>query len=203
MLSKSILTICAAAILSSCVSNKDTSKFVTYIQPINGIDGYQGISLYEDGRAQSYNMASLNYESFKIDGDKITLTGESFGNHQTIAFSDNFDIVIYNDNELVLRRNDLILDYFNENLLNRVKVVEGTLELSHESYAFIEGDKEYWVKDCTQKLYSEYDKLTGGVKNGKSINAKLKVVDLGKEQDGFAADYDGTYKVIGIISLTK
>lgn len=81
--------------------------------------------------------------------------------------------------------------------------VEGTLTVGHEVRGFVaEGDTlDYWVVDATDKLLPMYDSLTGGVKNGKPVHARLRVVDEGKADDGFAESYDGVYRVVGIESM--
>ena len=62
----------------------------------------QGISLSEDGKASSIGMATLKYEAWKVDGDKLILKGKSIGNHQEIEFSDELDIVELKTNTLTL-----------------------------------------------------------------------------------------------------
>ena len=41
----------------------------------------------------------------------------------------------------------------------------------------------------------KYDDMTKGIKNGKPVYVELEVVDMGKADDGFAADYEGVYPV--------
>ena len=55
----------------------------------------------------------------------------------------------------------------------------------------------------TGKLYTLYDQVTKGTKNGEPIKATLKVEYNGKWKDGFAASYAGVYFVREIISLEK
>ena len=42
----------------------------------------------------------------------------------------------------------------------------------------------------------KYDDMTKGIKNGKPV--ELEVVDMGKADDGFAADYEGVYQIMKI-----
>ena len=48
-----------------------------------------------------------------------------------------------------------------------------------------------------------YQKAIGSnIMNYRPVKAKLTVQDLGKIKEGFAAEYNGTYEVQEIISLT-
>ena len=50
---------------------------------------------------------------------------------------------------------------------------------------------------------NEYRKVTGSsIINGKPVYALLTVEDICKHSDGFGTDYDGTYNVLKIISLS-
>ena len=52
------------------------------------------------------------------------------------------------------------------------------------------------------KLISDYRSLTGdGVEKATPVKAVLKVKNLGKLDDGFAADYDNALEVVEIVSL--
>ena len=42
----------------------------------------------------------------------------------------------------------------------------------------------------------KYDDMTKGIKNGKPVYVELEVVDMGKADDGFAADYEGVYQIM-------
>lgn len=81
----------------------------------------------------------------------------------------------------------------------------GTLIIGHEVRSFRpENDSlDYWIIDKTGRLSQEYDQITGGIKNGIPIQAELEVIDVGKSDEGFAAEYDGTYHVTKIIRLQK
>lgn len=88
---------------------------------------------------------------------------------------------------------------------NQTKVVSGTLTMGPEVRAFIEDGqtKEYWVIDKGGRLYEQYKELapiSQGVYT--PVKAKLKVLELPKMEDGFGADYDGTYSVVEVISIT-
>lgn len=81
--------------------------------------------------------------------------------------------------------------------------LKGTLTISHEVRSFTpDGSKEeYWIVDKTNSLYDIYDKASKGHKNGKPLQAILKVEYNGKWNDGFAADYSGVFFVREIINL--
>lgn len=82
--------------------------------------------------------------------------------------------------------------------------VEGSVTIGHEVRSFTAyGDTlEYWLTDKSGRLMEEYNKaVPEGVKNYTPADAVLKVIDRGCSSDGFAADYDGVYEVIDIISI--
>lgn len=85
-----------------------------------------------------------------------------------------------------------------------VQTVAGKLTMGHEVRAFVPDgqDKEYWLIDKSGKLYKEYLKIAP-VEAGAyvPVRAELKVNELPKMQDGFGAEYDGTYNVVEIISV--
>lgn len=84
------------------------------------------------------------------------------------------------------------------------KNVRGTLIIGHEVRSFSEegSSKDYWVSDETGLLMTEYRKAIGSeIVTGKPVTAELRVKIAKKMEDGFAADYDGTYKVMEIISI--
>lgn len=86
------------------------------------------------------------------------------------------------------------------------KLVDGTLVLGHEVSSFVENgqNKDFWVIDKTGNLYDEYLKIAP-LEEGAyvPVHAVLKVNEMPKMEDGFGAEYDGTYEVVEIISLDK
>lgn len=85
------------------------------------------------------------------------------------------------------------------------KEVSGTLRLGHEVRAFQDNadNKEYWLIDKSGRLMSEYQKLLGTeIIKYQPVNARLKVRETTNPQDGFGADYDGTYELEEIIELS-
>lgn len=81
--------------------------------------------------------------------------------------------------------------------------MEGELRIGHEVMSFApSGSKnEYWFVDKTGKLEDEYDRMTGGKKNGRPVKAVLKVEYRGKSDEGFAELYDGVMFVREVVSL--
>ncbi|MDE5705147.1 lipocalin family protein [Muribaculum sp.] len=113
--------ICAAAIcavatatLTLCVG-KNTDIEGRWVQPVPGQpDACQGIALEPDGKASSINMATLAYDTWTIEGNRLILGGKSIGNGQTIDFSDTLVIVRLSADTLVLRMDAMALEYTRE-----------------------------------------------------------------------------------------
>lgn len=85
-----------------------------------------------------------------------------------------------------------------------VQLLEGTLTIGHEVRTFSPTDstKTYWIVDKTGELYECYDQTAGGVKSARPLKAKLKVINRGKSQEGFAQSYIGVLEVHGIESIS-
>ena len=83
--------------------------------------------------------------------------------------------------------------------------LRGRVVMAHEVRAFIpEGDTaEYWIIDRSGALEREYDRATGGQKNGTSARAELKARYKGATDEGFAAGYEGVFEVVELISVEK
>lgn len=86
-----------------------------------------------------------------------------------------------------------------------MQTVKGKLAIGPEVRSFIpEGNNDtYWIIDETGELYHEYDKITGGIKNGTSVYAELQVEDMGKSNEGFSSGYKSVYKVYKINKIHK
>ena len=106
------LFLCAAAValLTACANNeKDIAG--TWMQP-SGLPGIeQGFTLEEGGKAASVNMATLQYEAWRLQGSSLILTGKSIGNGQTIAFADTLEIELLTQDSLKLKRGTLTLAF--------------------------------------------------------------------------------------------
>ena len=90
------------------------------------------------------------------------------------------------------------------NCSDGVKEVEGTVRLGHEVRAFTDNkdQKEYWLIDKSDLLMKAYNEaIKPQIAKYQPLKARLKVKDLGKLQEGFGAEYDGTYEVQEIISI--
>lgn len=98
-----------AIVMAACNGNDIAGEWV---EPIPGMeDQMQGISLNADGTASSINMATLQYETWKREGDNLILSGKSIGNGQTISFSDTLLIKNLTDEEMSLTRGEMTITY--------------------------------------------------------------------------------------------
>lgn len=73
----------ALSLLAASCSMQPTPSSLSgsWTQPIPGQPGHvQGMQLLPDGRAGSINMHTLLYQSWQLDGNRLTLTGKSIGN---------------------------------------------------------------------------------------------------------------------------
>ena len=109
---KKLLSVLCVLFLSAC---GDTEIPGTWLQPIPGMkDKTQGFTLNDDGTAQSVNMATLQYTTWRRDGDILTLTGRSIGNGQIIEFTEMYNIEQLTSDTLVLRNGDVTFTYSRE-----------------------------------------------------------------------------------------
>lgn len=78
-----------------------------WIQPVPGMEGqFQGINIKEGGDASSINMHTLVYQSWRHNGDKLTLKGESIGNGQTIQFDEVYEVEKLSGRTLILKNGE-------------------------------------------------------------------------------------------------
>lgn len=68
--------------------------------------GVMGFMLEADGKAKSINMATLVLESWRYDEGRLTISGRSIGNGQTIDFDEEYTVESLDDTTLVLARGD-------------------------------------------------------------------------------------------------
>ena len=156
--------VCLVGLLVSCGDLPQMEG--TWVEPVPGMENsVQGFKLEEGGKASSVNMATLQYESWKQEGDKLILSGKSIGNGVTIPFSDTLEIAGLTQDSLFLKRGTLVMRYVrNDGQGGRsVPMAEltpakktsfrtvGTLVLAHETRSFTpDGDTvSYWVIDKT------------------------------------------------------
>lgn len=84
--------------------------------------------------------------------------------------------------------------------------VTGKLTIGHEVRSFkADNDTiEYWFIDRTGKVREMYEELVPeGMKDYTPVKTELKVVKKGKSDDGFAADYDGTFEIVEVLMMEK
>lgn len=111
-LTLSVLGLIAATVLTACEGNSIEGNWT---EPVPGMENQlQGIHLEEGGKASSINMATLQYENWEKEGDKLILSGKSIGNHVTTSFKDTFTIVSLSNNALSLKKGSLTINYTRE-----------------------------------------------------------------------------------------
>ncbi len=99
----------AAIACVACSGNKIEGQWV---EPVPGMPSQvQGVSLREGGVASSINMATLQYDRWKQQGDTLILSGKSIGNGMTISFVDTLLIDELTDERLTLRSGDWVVAY--------------------------------------------------------------------------------------------
>lgn len=215
MKKKMYTALTAIAILTSAC-RQEPSLTGQWIEPVPGTsDAIQGIELKENGDATSINMATLQYKRWNREGDRLILSGESIGNHQTIAFTDTFEIGKLSTDSLILKKGDYMMsltrpqDTIPAALIQPASpkpfTVTGRLVIGHEIRSFIaDGDTtEYWIIDETDSLKPLYEQATGvNTQPYTPVKASLRVIETGKSTDGFAAQYDGVYRVKEVIEVS-
>lgn len=179
-----------------------------WVEPVPGMaNEVQGFRLEKGGKASSINMATLQYDTWAKQGNELILAGKSIGNRQTIQFSDTMEICRITSDTLIIKRGSLNMVYTrkgtDEVVSENVQTVKGKLVIGHEVRMFVaeNGIAEYWVVDKSGKLKSEYERITTGEKSYTPVYVEMKVKDLGKSDEGFAAAYAGVYEVVDIIDI--
>lgn len=98
-------------LLAACGGNT-TSIFGAWVEPVPGMEGQvQGVKIEKGGVASSVNMATLVYESWRQEGDKLILTGKSIGNGQTIEVTDTMEIKKLTVDSLILDNQGMEIRY--------------------------------------------------------------------------------------------
>lgn len=87
----------------------------------------------------------------------------------------------------------------------RTQILRGRVVVAHEVRSFVpEGDTtEYWLRDRSGALEREYDRVSGGARDGRPVEAELRLRYAGRDDEGFAAQYDGVYEVEEIRSMQR
>lgn len=90
----------------------------SWIQPIPGMESQnQGIKIMEGGKAESINMHTLLYNTWKLTGPNdfgkytLTLTGRSIGNDSSFDFTEEYTVDCYTGDVLTLSSGDVVLTY--------------------------------------------------------------------------------------------
>lgn len=100
-----------AVFLTACCAGEPTLEG-KWVEPIPGMEEQmQGVCLEKDGKASSINSATLQYKSWVRQGDTLVLSGQSLGNGQTIDFVDSYQIEKLSDTELILKSEDMTINY--------------------------------------------------------------------------------------------
>lgn len=88
---------------------------------------------------------------------------------------------------------------------DRSQILRGRVVVAHEVRSFTpEGDTtEYWLRDRSGALEREYDRVSGGARDGRPVEAELRLRYAGRDDEGFAAAYDGVYEVEEIRSMRR
>lgn len=104
--------ITAAKVVVKPVCRPDTEILGSWVEPVEGMPGkVQGINIGEGGVASSVNMATLLYETWRVNGDSLFLTGKSLGNGQTIQFIDTLKINKITTDSLFLSAGEYNVSY--------------------------------------------------------------------------------------------
>lgn len=203
---------CAALCVAgtSCTSGPSADKLVgVWLEPIPGMDGFQGMALSADGTARSVNMATLEYDRWQLLGRQLVLAGKSIGNGQTLGFADTLDIVRVDADSLILGRGDgrraysRAADAFDAEPENETHVVlEGTVTFAPEVRTFrAAGDSTtFWLIDesgCLEQRFVELGRAEW------TVGAELELCPVDNSVAEFAADYDGAYRVVRILRLDE
>ena len=105
-------SICGTMVAVVCTACSGNSIEGGWVEPVPGMENQmQGVNLEKGGKASSINMATLQYESWEKQGDKLILSGKSIGNHETGSFTDTLVIEKLTENELTLKKGSLSINY--------------------------------------------------------------------------------------------
>lgn len=100
-------------VMASCAKMGVSKIEGTWTQPIPGMtDQVQGFKLNADGTAESVNMATLKYNSWRLCGyDTLLLVGSSIGNGTSSHFTDTLTIKVLTEDSLHLTRGIMTVKY--------------------------------------------------------------------------------------------
>lgn len=107
---KKLLFICFGLFLSACGENSEIKgKWIELVPNMPEIQ--QGFNLEQGGVAESINMATLQYYAWEVKDNTLILSGKSIGNHQTIDFTEEYEIASIDDDKLVLKNGDYVREF--------------------------------------------------------------------------------------------
>ena len=193
--------------ITTLVACNDVTIEGSWVESVPGISNLkQGFTLEANGSASSINMATLKYEKWKKEGNLLLLSGISIGNHQSISFTDTLTVEQLTQDSLILKKGELVLRYSKTNEIPDEEAIPTpdtpTQKLLSVKGKLIIGHETRWIVDKTGELLQKYDGETKGIKNGTPVYVELEVIDMGKSDEGFAADYAGVYHVMKINKIT-
>lgn len=152
MSNRYIILLIIILLLNSCTEtseNKNLAGSWIEVMPSNP-QIIQGVTLNKDGSAESIGMATLLYEKWQNENDKLILWGKSVGNGQTINFSDTLNIIKNTSDSLILGKYGMYRIYYYKvenideikkfNVLDSLKSVEGLTELETRNYSGLISD---------------------------------------------------------------
>ena len=90
-------------------ANEEVTIVGSWVRPINGQPGEEGISFNQDGTAASINMATLVYKSWTKEGDNLKLEFESIGNGVTTTGTATYKIDEISPDTLKLSENGNVI----------------------------------------------------------------------------------------------
>ena len=93
----------AAKADSAAIASKTIDKELLYGAWIDQSEAKLNFSINPDGSAQSDNMETLLYKSWKLNKDMITFTIESVGNHTSSSEEESYSIDSLTKKKMVLK----------------------------------------------------------------------------------------------------
>lgn len=107
---KKIIFFIFGLLLAACGENVNIEG--KWVEPVPGMpEIQQGFNLEQGGKAESINMATLQYYAWEVKDNILILSGKSIGNHQTIEFTEEYEIASVDDDKLVLKNGDYVREF--------------------------------------------------------------------------------------------
>ena len=86
----------------SATKKEMIGKWLTEVKEVKGLK--LGFELMNNDSMHSINMATLVYDHWRIDSNYLYLHGLSIGNGTSFYFTDTFNYILNNNNELILEQ---------------------------------------------------------------------------------------------------